>query len=274
MYGAVIGDLTGSIYEYDEFLDSRKKTVNLDRRLSVYNKDLATPDCFYSDDSILTIAILDSILNGVSYERKLKEYAFLYKNYKPVDRFFNTAFSPTFLKWSEGNYIGTSSGNGAAMRVSPIGYLFDNERIILEEAKKATICSHNSIEAIAGAQAVALCIHYLKLGLEKNKVIEYISDRFHYNINMNLSLLQKTNTFTSDCKTSVELALFINYISYSFDEVILNSLSIGGDTDTIAAISGSIGEQIYPIKDEYINFANKKLPDEFVKFLKKVNTSN
>jgi len=160
MYGAIIGDLVGSIYEYDEFRDSLKGKINLERRLQILSKkELITAECFYSDDTILTIAILSSILDNIPYEENLRKYAKLYKNSIPTNmQYFNYMFSPGFLKWAESNSIGKSAGNGAAMRISPVAYLFNEKEEIIEETKKATIPSHNNKEAIEGALAVTKLI--------------------------------------------------------------------------------------------------------------------
>ena len=124
MIGAIIGDLAGSIYEYDQIKSVKK--VNLD--------NIIEENSFFSDDTILTIAIMDAILTKSSYEDKLKEWANKYiddiPNYKP---YFKTTFSPGFTKWVKSDVVGISAGNGAMMRVSPVGYLFDNEKDVLNK---------------------------------------------------------------------------------------------------------------------------------------------
>lgn len=139
MWGAIIGDLAGSIYEFEQI----KRIKNLEIT------ELIAENSFYSDDTILTIAILDVILNNQNYEQYLKDYINKYKDYKPnFSPYFKTSFSPSLLKWANGDTLGTSSGNGAMMRISPVGYLFDNLDEVLTNAKLSTIPSHNSEEAI------------------------------------------------------------------------------------------------------------------------------
>ena len=118
MWGAIIGDLAGSTYEYSQI-----KKVS-----SIKANKLIQDNSFFSDDTILTIAILDAILNDRDYEKYLKLYGNEFINYKPnYEPYFKTTFSPGFTKWLKNNIQGNSAGNGAMMRISPIGYLFNNE---------------------------------------------------------------------------------------------------------------------------------------------------
>ncbi len=270
MYGAIIGDFAGSIYEYPEFIDTRKQKINYERRQLILKKEsIISKNSFYSDDTILTIAILDSVINEKDYATTLRQYARDFEHYKATDKmYFTTSFSPNFIKWCKEEIKGDSIGNGSAMRVSPIGQLYPNEQRVLQETEKATICSHNSEEALKGAESIALAIHLLKKGYDKNKVIKYICQTFDYDIEYDLSTLQKTNTFTSNCSTTVKEALFCFKISNNFDQAIKYAVSIGGDTDTTAAITGSLAETIYPIKQEYIEYVDNNIPSNFVKLLK------
>lgn len=279
MLGAIIGDLAGSKDEYIEFRDSLVKTINLKRRLErLHKEELIDDDSFYSDDTILTIAILDAIVNNESYERKLKEYGLKYKNKTPKNiDYFNYMFSLGFIKWCQGNKQGNSIGNGSAMRISAVGYLFDDEEKILKEARLATIPSHNSKEAIDAASAVALSICWARKKLLKEEIKGIITSRFNYNLDYDLDELRKTYLFDGTYK-SIPLCIYIALSSNSFEESIRRAISLGGDTDTIACITGSISEALFGIPDKYINEIYDKLPDEFVKILKlgymKINHSN
>ena len=149
MYGAVIGDLAGSIYEYDQL-----------KKIKPIKMDKVIPDnAFYSDDTILTIAIGDAILNGGDYGTYLRKYIKEYSNYHPdFSPYFKSPFSPNIMKWANSSDIGTSLGNGAMMRISAIGYLFDTEEEVIREAALATIPSHNSKEALSAATIIALMV--------------------------------------------------------------------------------------------------------------------
>lgn len=162
MYGAIIGDIAGSIYEYNQIKQITNIKIN----------QIIPKNGFFSDDTILTIAILDAIVNDQDYEKYLKKYGNKFKNYKPnFLPYFKSSFSPGFIKWLDGNTDKKSTGNGAMMRISPIGYMFDTEEDVLENAKLATIPSHNSKEAITDASIVALIIYYARVGYDKEQIM-------------------------------------------------------------------------------------------------------
>lgn len=258
MLGAIIGDLAGSVYEYDEFTD---KNINLKRRLSIFDKEkLIDNNSFYSDDTILTIAILNAILNNVSYEENLKKYGLKYYNKKPNTKVshFKYMFSPGFIKWCQGKKTNNSIGNGALMRISPVGYLFDNKAKVLEETEKATVPSHNTKLALESSKIVTSIIFEIRNGKSK----EQLKEMFDLNQNYDLELLQKNNTFDSTCNVLAK-CLFILFQSNSFEDAIRKAISIGGDTDTVAAITGSMAEALYGIDDNLQELALAKLPLEF-----------
>lgn len=269
MLGAIIGDLAGSIDEYSEFKDSLNKRVDLKRRLErLHKQELIDDNSFYSDDTILTIAILDAVLNNQSYEKNLKEYGLKYKDEIPKNiDYFKYMFSPGFIKWCNSSEEGKSIGNGSAMRISSVGYLYNDEETVLKEAEKATIPTHNSKEAIDSASAVAFSIYLARKGLNRGQIKEIISTKFNYKLDYNLDELRKEYLFDGTYKV-VPLCIYISLTSNSFEESIRKSISIGGDTDTIACIVGSISEALFGIPDKYIDKAYKKLPDNFVKLLK------
>lgn len=269
MLGAIIGDLVGSLDEYSEFKDSLNKTINLKRRLErLHRKELIDDNSFYSDDTILTIAILDAIINNKSYEIKLKEYGLKYKDSVPQNiDYFEYMFSPGFIKWCNSNEVGNSIGNGSAMRISAVGYLFNDEETILKEVKSATIPSHNSKEAITAASAVALSIYLARKRLSKEEIKEIITNKFDYKLDYDLDELRKTYMFDGTYKV-VPLCIYISLSSNSFEESLRKAISIGGDTDTICCIIGSISEALFGIPDKYVDKTYEKLPNEFVKLLK------
>jgi len=252
MYGAIIGDLAGSIYEYEEF--SNIKSINTNK--------LIEDNSFYSDDTILTIAILNAIMDDKNYDKYLRSYIKKYKDKLPnVNPYFNTMFSPNLIKWSNTNLIGESHGNGAMMRISPVGYLFDSEEDVIRNAKLATIPSHNSKEAIDCATKIALIIFYLRKGYTKEKIFKKLDIKLKY---------KPFEKFNLTCEETIDNCLYAFYNSNSFEESIFNTLKMGGDTDTNSAIVGSLSEAAYGIDDLLIEEVNKKIPNEFVKLLNKV----
>lgn len=265
MYGAIIGDIAGSTYEYDEFKEKR----NYLDRLKIFKDELIKKESFFSDDTILTIAILDSILNDVSYETNLKKYGNLFDKKMEKENCFTMYFSKNFTFWFRGKHEGNSIGNGSAMRVSPVAYLYDKPAIILEEAKKSALPSHNTKEGIYGAQAIVNAIYFAKTGYDKKQIKFLIERNYGYNLNFDLNELQQNYKFYQTCNTSVPQAIYIALISNSYEETIRNAISIGGDTDTIAAMAGSIAESLYGIPPYLIEQANEKLPEEFKQLLNK-----
>lgn len=243
MWGAIIGDLAGSIYEFEQL-----KNVHLINPIN----DLIAKDSFYSDDTILTIAILDSILNNGNYEEYLKKYAFEYIGYKPnFTPYFKYPFSPNFIKWLNNDGYGYSNGNGAMMRISPVGYLFDTEREVIENAKMATIASHNTDEAITCATLIARIIYLARVGYPKDEIISYLDLQFKY-----IPFKQ----FNSTCYETIGNVLWATFTSSSFIESIQKIISIGGDTDTNACIVGSMAEALYGIDSILIEEAKTKIP--------------
>lgn len=249
MWGAIIGDLAGSIYEYEQV-----------KRISKINvSDLITPNSFFSDDTILTIAILDAILNNNDYEKYLRKYGKDFLKYKPNFKpYFKSIFSPGYIKWLEENKIGNSIGNGAMMRISPIGYLFNTEEDIIKNVYEATMPSHNSKEAIECSSVVALVIFYARNGLSKKEILNKLK----------LNLIYKNyEKFNCTCYETISNCLYALFTSNNFEESLKNVISYGGDTDTNACIVGSMAEVLYGIDKNLIELAQEKIPDEFVKKL-------
>ena len=251
MYGAIIGDLAGSIYEYSQTKEI--KSVRIDT--------IIDEKSFYSDDTILTIAVLDAILNDGKYDKYLREYIKKYREYKPNFKpYFKTAFSPNMIKWAASNKTGISIGNGAMMRISPIGYMFDKEEDVIKNAYLATIPSHNSKSAIECATLISLIIFYLRNGASLDKIYE------KYMIDVRYKPFTKFNT---TCKETIGNCLYALYNSTDFEDAIKNVICMGGDTDTNACIVGSMAEALFGINKDLIEKANEKLSNEIVKVLTK-----
>lgn len=252
MYGSVIGDLAGSIYEYDQL--KKVKPVKMDKVI---------PDnAFYSDDTILTVAICEAALNGGDYATYLRKYIKEYSNYHPnFSPYFKSPFSPNIMKWANSSDIGTSLGNGAMMRISPIGYLFDTEEKVIKEAGLATIPTHNSKEALSAATIIALMIFYFRKGLSKKEVYDLL----------NLSTVYRPFVhFNTPCKETLSNVLYVIFYSTSFSDAVRLTLLMGGDTDTNLSIVASVCEALYGISDDLIKEAEARIPQDFSRILRKV----
>ena len=251
MYGAIIGDLAGSIYEFAQVKSITNVSIN----------NIIDSNAFYSDDTILTIAIADAILNDRDYEKYLRYYIKKYSSYKPdFEPYFKTTFSPSLMKWVNSDLVGQSVGNGAMMRISPIGFMFNSEEEVIKNARLATIPSHNSEEAVKAATKIALIIFYLRNGLSKEEIYSKLK------IELNYTPFKKFNV---TCGDTINNCLYVFYNSTGFEDAIRKTIFLGGDTDTNACIVGSMAEAAYGVDDKLIEFANKKLPTEFKKVLSK-----
>ena len=252
MLGAIYGDKAGSIYEF-------KQTKKIE---SINPKKLILPNSFYSDDTIETIAVIDAIINHKDYDQTLREYILNNIEYKPdFEPYFKNSFSPGTIKWAKNEGRNDSVGNGAMMRISPVGYLFNSEEDVIENAKLVTISSHNSNEAIESATIIALMIYYFRNGLSKDEVF------------CKLNLLAKYEPFTkfnTTCNETLGNCLYALYNSNSFEDAIRKTLLMGGDTDTNCCIVGSVAESIYGMTDNQKKDAISGLPNEYVKILKRV----
>ena len=180
-----------------------------------------------------------------------------------LDKYGRSRFGKGFISWLNGNYQGNSYGNGAAMRISPVGYLFDSLEEVKHHSFLATIPSHNNEEAILSAEAVAISIFFLRNGIEKEKVRDYIANNY-YDLNYNLKELQKSYKFSSRSSKSVPEALYVFFESNNFEDAIRKAISIGGDSDTIACIVGSLAEAYYGIPENIIEDSKKYLRDYMV----------
>ena len=204
---------------------------------------------------------MEAIQTDKDYEKHLKKYGKLYRNYKPNYKpYFDTSFSPSFIKWCDSNERGTSIGNGAMMRIAPIGFSFDNEKDVKENARLATIPSHNSKEAIVYSTLTALIIFYARQGMPKNEILK----------KLNLKLTYKPfEKFNITCSQTFDNCVFAAFNSHGFEESIQTVLSYGGDTDTNACIVGSMAEAMYGINPELIRKAKEYIPEEFIAILER-----
>lgn len=275
MYGAIIGDVAGSYYEILEARARKnkqirsymEKTMILDKNIPLFTEKSSC-----TDDSILTIAIMDAKLNNKDYKETLKEYG-LRELELGKDIYNRGRFGKGFVKWLIGDYEGDSYGNGCAMRISSIGFLCNSLEEVKEESYKATIPSHNHEESIKCAEAVAVSIFLLRNGLPKEKLKEYIENNY-FKLDYDLDDLRLNYLFTSRAIDSVPQAIYCFLESKDFENAIRISLSIGGDSDTIAAITGALAEAYYGVPEDLIEKVNPYLRDYMNTVLEKYYGKN
>ena len=269
MLGAIIGDVVGSYYEVLEVKEIKNGHRSYEERIKILdqNTPLFTENSSVTDDSILTFAIYKAIKENKPYEEMLKYYA-----KKEIDlgkdMYGRSRFGKGFVEWVNGNTQGTSYGNGASMRISPLGYLFDTLEEVKQESYKATIPSHNHEESILCAEAVSTSIFLLRNGMSKEELKEYI-EKNYFKLDYDLEDLRRNYKFSSKSINSVPQAIFAFLESNSFEETIRNAISIGGDTDTIACIAGSLAESYYGIPEELLEQVKPYLKDYMKELLDK-----
>lgn len=245
MLGAIIGDIVGSRFEFNN--------------TNSMNFELFTDESTYTDDTICTVAIADAILNGKSYKDSLLEWCRKYPNPKG-------AYGGSFANWihSEDPQPYNSFGNGSAMRVSPIGWAFDSYEEVLQQAELSAAVSHNHPEGIKGAQCIADLIFHLRTGkIDKDAVKRCIKQSFGYEI-PSVDYIRETNSFNETCQGTVPQAISCFLEAKDFEETIRLAISIGGDSDTIGAIAGSLAEAAYKVPKEISDKALDLLPTDML----------
>ncbi len=253
MLGAIVGDIIGSPYEW--------------RSTKEHNFTLFSKNSTFTDDSVLTIALADSILSKTDYKLKLKEY---YSKYP------DAGYGGMFSKWARSIDMKpyNSYGNGSAMRVSPVGWAYNSLDKVLSEAKKSAEVTHNHPEGIKGAQAVASAIFLARTGSKKKDIGIYIEKTFQYNLNRSYEEIKQNYGFDVTCQGSVPEAIISFLESKNFEDGVRKAVSLGGDADTQGCITGSIAEAYYkgvpkPISDKVFNILDKNLTKLVRKFMKK-----
>lgn len=224
MIGAIAGDVIGSSYEHHAV-----KTIDF---------ELFTPASRFTDDSVCTIALADAILTDGDFRRILKDYCLRYPHAGYGDRFRQWLYSPDGEAYH-------SFGNGAAMRVSPLGFACQSESEVLLKAKQSAEITHNHPEGIKGAQATALVVFLAAHAADKTTIQREIASRFQYNLDRKLADIRPTYSFDVTCQGSVPEAILAFLESNSYEESVRLAISLGGDADTQACIAGGIAQAYY-----------------------------
>jgi ADP-ribosylglycohydrolase len=242
LLGAVSGDVIGSVYEF-----SRQKE---------YDFPLFCKESRVTDDSVLTIAIADAILLNRAYLDCLREYARAYPDH---------GYGGFFRKWifSDNPQPYHSFGNGSAMRVSAVGWAFDTLENVLTEAERSAVVTHNHPEGIKGAQATALAVFLARKGKSKENIKQEIVSRFGYDLDRTLAEIRLTYEFTEACQETVPEAIVAFLESQDFEDALRKAISLGGDADTLAAITGAFAEAYYGgVPGEITAEVRKRVPAE------------
>jgi len=257
MIGAIIGDIVGSIYEFDNHK----------------NKEfpLFSEESTFTDDTVMTVAVADFMMCDHGNPGQPRFISYLHEWYK---KYPNESYGAKFSQWIKQfdtiNYVDykpyNSFGNGAAMRISPVADMFGSR----ENVKFITEVSHNHPEGIKGAMATALMIVRGRKEKDKEKLKSFIEKEFGYDLSRTVDELRKTYEYNETCQRTVPEAIICFLESTDFEDAIRNAISIGGDSDTLACITGSIAEAYYQEVPEWIlEETIKRLPKDIREVLKR-----
>lgn len=224
MLGALTGDIIGSVYEWNNI-----KTTNF---------PLFQEQSHFTDDSVLTVALAESILTGEEYAATMVRYCRSYPD---------AGYGGNFLRWAQSDNAApySSWGNGAAMRISPAGWAFDSLAEVLLKAREYSLPTHGHPEGIKGAQATAAVVYLGRTGATKPEIRSYVARQFGYDLSRSCAEIRPHYTFDVSCQGSVPQAITAFLESHDFESAIRLAVSLGGDSDTIAAIAGSFAEAFY-----------------------------
>ena len=259
MLGAIVGDIVGSVYEAHN-----TKSMNF---------ELFTPWSRFTDDSVMTLAVAKWLVEDEAHTI----HYLIYCMQELGNRYPNAGYGGNFWAWlrEENPQPYNSWGNGAGMRVSPVGLYAKTLDEALALAALTASVSHNHPEGVKGAQAIAACVFLCKEGKSKAEIKEYIEKTFDYNLNRSIAEIRPRYEFDVSCQGSVPEAIIAFLDGNSFEEVIRLAISLGGDSDTIGAMAGAIAACMYPIPDEIVNRCNtiltedlKEIKDKFIELLK------
>lgn len=244
MRGAIIGDIIWSTHEFAS-------------RVSSKEFELFPFGSTFTDDSVLTIAVYDSLKNSIPLEKSFMKWITKYPDRGYGGMFFNWILSKKKKPYG-------SKGNGSAMRVSSVGWLYDTEEDVLREAKRVSEITHNHIEGIETAQAVAMCIYLARNKKSKEEIREYIEKKFKYDLSKTYEEVRRDYKYSELGIDTVPQSIICFLDSNSFEDSIRNAIYLNGDADTLAAITGSISEAFYGLDEEIWEKAKGYLPGDML----------
>lgn len=243
MLGTIIGDIVGSVYEFNNF-----KSKGFDPFFHEH--------AHFTDDTVCTVAIADALTGGIHPGSSLKAWGAKYWE--------NGGWGRSFALWlgSDDSAPYGSFGNGSAMRVSPAGLLATSLEEAIRLSNAVTEVTHNHPEGMKGAAATAAAIYLAKSGLSKVEIRQFVAATFGYDLERSVDEIRPGYVFNERCQDSVPQALTCALEAKGFEDAIRNAISIGGDSDTIAAIAGGVAEAMFGIPEPIARKGWGYLPEE------------
>lgn len=257
MYGAILGDMIGAPYEFD--MGSKTK-----------NFPLFVERSQFTDDSVMTIAVAEALIE--TYDKSLDEIgkAVITSMQKWGKAYPNAGYGGRFAGWlrSSDPQPYNSYGNGAAMRVSSVGWLYDDIERTREIARATAEVTHNHPEEIKGAEATASAIYLARNGHSKAEIKEYITSEFGYDLSRSCDEIRPTYHHDESCQRTVPEAITAFLEGTDFENVIRTAVSLGGDCDTLTCIAGSIAEAYYGVPNELRSMCRARISDDIKKVIR------
>ena len=257
MYGAILGDIIGSPFEFQK--------VSIPKDFPLFSRRST-----YTDDTVMTIAVCEALLDaGQDADTQHIKKLLIPSMHKWGGKYPNAGYGGTFIRWllNRATEPYGSYGNGSAMRVSAAGWLYDSLERTREVAAATAEVTHNHPEGIKGAEAIASAIYLARTGSSKEDIKEYIVDNFHYNLNRTCDEIREEGQHDVSCQVTVPEAITAFLEGEDFEDVVRTAVSLGGDTDTIAAMAGSIAEAFYGVPEELKSECRKRLPEDLLQVL-------
>ena len=246
MLGAIVGDIIGSAYE---FKNTKRKEFHL-----------FTPKSKFTDDTVMTLAVARWLCDDKEHCKET-----LVQRMQELGRRYPTAgYAGSFMRWlyNPEPQPYNSYGNGSAMRVSPVAFYAHSLQEALGLAKISAEVTHNHSEGIKGAQAIASSIYLARHGATKREIKSYVEENFHYDLSQQLDDIRPTYSYDMSCQHTVPQALLAFLEGANFEDVIRSAVSIGGDSDTIAAMAGGIAQAFYVIPKKLSSYCYALLTPE------------
>lgn len=243
MYGAILGDIIGSKFEFD--MGGKTKDFSL-----------FTPRDMFTDDTVMTAAVASALLNAGKDADVEMIRAEVIKSMQAYGRLFpNAGYGINFYQWvfSDNPQPYGSYGNGSAMRVSAAGWLYDSIEQTRAVARVTAEVSHNHPEGLKGAECTASVIYLARTGHSKEEIKEYVIREFSYDLSKSVDQLRLEHEHVESCQDSLPKALVSFFEGTDFEDVVRNAVSLGGDADTIGAIAGSMAEAMYTIPGDILS---------------------
>lgn len=259
MYGAILGDIIGSAYEFDAY-NCKSKDFPLFSRRSTF-----------TDDTVMTLAVADALmkLRADDNDETIKET--LTRSMQAIGRRYPyCGYGGRFFHWMFSNDPKPygSYGNGSGMRVSPVAWFFDDLETVMRMAKLTADVSHNHPEGVKGAQAIASCIFLARTGKSKEEIKAYVENKFGYDLSRTCDEIRPTYHHVETCQESVPEAITAFLEGADFEDTVRTAVSIGGDSDTIADMAGAIAEAFYGVPEKLKKECYSRLSDELAGILR------